>query len=81
MTSESLCKLFSTRDNVQAIRDEMVIIDRTCSDPHNVVSTFDQITRVCQLCLDALDILINSQVSMVHRNFEQTEDMVNNLLK
>jgi exocyst complex component 3 len=46
VTSESLRKLFSTRDNVQAIRDEMVIVDRTCSDPQNVVSTFDQISRV-----------------------------------
>jgi exocyst complex component 3 len=46
VTSESLRKLFSTRDNVQAIRDEMVIVDRMCSDPQNVVSTFDQISRV-----------------------------------
>ncbi|KAI0248975.1 exocyst complex component Sec6 [Lactifluus subvellereus] len=64
-TSESLRKLFSTRDNVQAIKDEMVTIDRMCSDPQNVVSTFDQISRV----------------SMVHRNFEQTEEMVNHLLE
>ena len=46
VTSESLRKLFSTRDNVQAIRDEMVVIDRACSDPQNTVSTFDQISRV-----------------------------------
>ncbi|KAH9024304.1 exocyst complex component Sec6 [Lactarius pseudohatsudake] len=63
VTRESLRKLFGTRDNVQAIRDEMVTIDRMCSDPQNVVSTSDQINRV----------------SMVHRNFEQTEEMVNNL--
>lgn len=65
VTKESLRKLFGTRDDVQAIRDEMVTIDRMCSDPQNVVSTFDQISRV----------------SMVHRNFEQTEEMVNNLLE
>ncbi|KIY45031.1 exocyst complex component Sec6 [Fistulina hepatica ATCC 64428] len=63
-TREGLRKLLHTRNNVQAIRDEMVIVDRECNDPHNVVSTFDQISRV----------------SMVHRNFEQTEEMVNNLL-
>ncbi|KAI9437842.1 exocyst complex component Sec6 [Lactarius psammicola] len=65
VTRESLRKLFGTRDDVQAIRDEMVTIDRMCSDPQNAVSTFDQISRV----------------SMVHRNFEQTEEMVNNLLE
>ncbi|KAI9444471.1 exocyst complex component Sec6 [Lactarius indigo] len=65
VTRESLRKLFGTRDDVQAIKDEMVTIDRMCSDPQNVVSTFDQISRV----------------SMVHRNFEQTEEMVNNLLE
>lgn len=46
VTRESLRKLFGTRDDVQAIRDEMVTIDRMCSDPQNVVSTFDQISRV-----------------------------------
>ncbi|KAI9509758.1 exocyst complex component Sec6 [Russula earlei] len=65
VTSESLRQLFSTRENVQAIRDDMVTVDRMCSDPQNVVSTFDQISRV----------------SMVHRNFERTEEMVNNLLE
>ncbi|KAA1469134.1 exocyst complex component Sec6 [Dentipellis sp. KUC8613] len=64
-TRESLRKLFSTRDNVQSIRDEMQTIERLCSDPQNNVATFDQISRV----------------SMVHRNFEQTEEMVNNLLE
>ncbi|KAG1764057.1 exocyst complex component Sec6-domain-containing protein [Suillus occidentalis] len=54
-----------TRNNVQVIKEEMQIVDRMCSDPQNVVSTFDQISRV----------------SMVHRNFEQTEEMVNNLLE
>ncbi|KAI0060745.1 exocyst complex component Sec6 [Artomyces pyxidatus] len=64
-TRESLRKLFSTRDNVQLIKDEMVTIDRMCNDPQNNVATFDQISRV----------------SMVHRNFEQTEEMVNNLIE
>ena len=60
VTSESLRKLFSTRDNVQAIRDEMVTVDRMCSDPQNVVSTFDQISRVRQFYLaPSLVILIN----------------------
>ncbi|KAI0793788.1 exocyst complex component sec6 [Fomes fomentarius] len=64
-TREGLRKLFGTRSNVQTIKDEMETVDRMCSDPQYVVSTFDQISRV----------------SMVHRNFEQTEEMVNNLLE
>ncbi|OAX43205.1 exocyst complex component Sec6 [Rhizopogon vinicolor AM-OR11-026] len=64
-TREGLKKLFGTRSNVQVVKEEMQIVDRLCSDPQNVVSTFDQISRV----------------SMVHRNFEQTEEMVNNLLE
>ncbi|KAI0796082.1 exocyst complex component sec6 [Abortiporus biennis] len=64
-TREGLRKLFSTRTNVQALKDEMEIVDRECSDPRNVVATFDQISRV----------------SMVHRNFELTEEMVNNLIE
>ena len=60
VTSESLRKLFSTRDNVQAIRDEMVVIDRACSDPQNTVSTFDQISRVGYLLLVPLAFLIDS---------------------
>ncbi|OCH85263.1 exocyst complex component Sec6 [Obba rivulosa] len=63
-TREGLRKLFSTRSNVQVIKDEMETVERLCSDPMNVVPTFDQISRV----------------SMVHRNFEQTEEMVNNLM-
>jgi len=81
VTSESLRQLFTTRENVQAIRDEMVTVDRMCSDPQNIVSTFDQISRVRPLQLASFEVLINSQVSMVHRNFEQTEEMVNNLLE
>ncbi|KNZ72623.1 Exocyst complex component sec6 [Termitomyces sp. J132] len=64
-TREGLRKLFNTRDNVQAIKDEMAAMERQCMDPDNTVSTFDQISRV----------------SMVHRNFESTEEMVNNLLE
>ncbi|RDX50807.1 exocyst complex component sec6 [Lentinus brumalis] len=64
-TRDGLRKLFGTRSNVQGIKDEMETVDRMCSDPKYVVSTFDQISRV----------------SMVHRNFEQTEEMVNNLLE
>ncbi|OBZ66726.1 Exocyst complex component sec6 [Grifola frondosa] len=64
-TRDGLRKLFGTRSNVQTIKDEVETMDRLCSDPQNVVSTFDQISRV----------------SMVHRNFEQTEEMVNNLLE
>ncbi|CAK5273983.1 unnamed protein product [Mycena citricolor] len=63
-TREGLRKLLGTRNNVQAVKDEMAAIDSQCADPANVVATFDQISRV----------------SMVHRNFEQTEETVNNLL-
>ncbi|KAJ7115877.1 exocyst complex component Sec6 [Mycena epipterygia] len=64
-TREGLRKLLGTRNNVQVIKDEMAAIERQCADPANVVTTFDQISRV----------------SMVHRNFEQTEETVNNLLE
>lgn len=50
-TRESLRKLFGTRDNVQAVKDEMETIDRLCSDPQNNVATFDQISRVCHFFL------------------------------
>ncbi|KAF8647740.1 hypothetical protein AX16_006575 [Volvariella volvacea WC 439] len=64
-TREGLRKLLRTRDNIQAIRDEMMVIERQCEDPQNSVPTFDQISRV----------------SLVHRNFEHTEEMINNLLE
>ncbi|KAL0567644.1 SNARE-binding exocyst subunit S6 [Marasmius crinis-equi] len=64
-TREGLRKLLSTRSNVQGIKDEMVLMENEFSDPQNRVATFDQISRV----------------SAVHRNFEQTEEMVNNLLE
>ena len=45
-TREGLRKLFSTRSNIQAIKDEMESVDRMCSDEKIIVSTFDQISRV-----------------------------------
>jgi len=45
-TREGLRKLLGTRNNVQAVKDEMVTVDRQCSDPQNTVATFDQISRV-----------------------------------
>jgi exocyst complex component 3 len=50
-TREGLTKLLGTRNNVQVIKEEMQIVDRMCSDPQNVVSTFDQISRVRYLSL------------------------------
>ncbi|KAJ7583216.1 exocyst complex component sec6 [Mycena floridula] len=64
-TREGLRKLLSTRSHAQAIKDEMVAIERDCNDPQHAVKNFDQISRV----------------SMVHRNFEQTEEMVVNLVE
>ncbi|KIK08995.1 hypothetical protein K443DRAFT_127994 [Laccaria amethystina LaAM-08-1] len=63
-TREGLKKLLATRDHVQAVKDEMITIEKECEDTSIRVATFDQISRV----------------SMVHRNFESTEEMVNNLL-
>lgn len=45
-TRVGLSKLLGTRNNVQVIKDEMQTVDRDCNDPQNVVSTFDQISRV-----------------------------------
>jgi exocyst complex component 3 len=45
-TREGLKKLFSTRENVQGIRDEMAGVDRSYKDPAKEVKTFDQISRV-----------------------------------
>jgi exocyst complex component 3 len=50
-TREGLRKLLSTRNNVQTMKDEMETVDRECSDPQNVVATFDQISRVSVLSL------------------------------
>jgi exocyst complex component 3 len=46
-TREGLKKLFRTRNNIQAIKDELETVERECKDPRNVVATFDQISRVC----------------------------------
>ncbi|KAH7105939.1 exocyst complex component sec6 [Auriculariales sp. MPI-PUGE-AT-0066] len=62
-TREGLRKLMHTRDNVQVLKDEMQSVDRSCSDPDYRVSTFAAITRV----------------SVVHRHFARTEEMVRNL--
>jgi exocyst complex component 3 len=48
-TREGLRNLLSTRNNVQAVKDEMATVDRECIDPQNVVTTFDQISRVSML--------------------------------
>lgn len=45
-TREGLRKLLSTRDNAQAIKDEMITIEKECVDPLIQVATFDQISRV-----------------------------------
>ena len=45
-TREGLRKLFSTRSNIQAIKDEMESVDRMCSDEKIIVSTFDQISKI-----------------------------------
>lgn len=45
-TREGLKKLLGTRANVQAIKDEMSTVDGLCQNPANVISTFDQISRV-----------------------------------
>ncbi|KAG8903179.1 SNARE-binding exocyst subunit S6 [Tulasnella sp. 403] len=62
-TRDGLKKLFGTRNNVQTIRDEMASIDKACRDTATDVTMFDQISRV----------------SLVHRNFAQTDEMVLNL--
>jgi exocyst complex component 3 len=38
-TREGLKKLFSTRKNLQTIKDEMSNVDSLCRDPQNVVKT------------------------------------------
>lgn len=49
-TREGLKKLLGTRNNVQALKDEMQTIDRHCQDPSLTVSMFDQISRVSWPC-------------------------------
>ena len=48
-TRAGLRRLFGTRDQVQAIKDEMSRVDKACRDPQNEIKTFDQISRVCCL--------------------------------
>ena len=47
-TRLGLKKFLSTRQSVQAIKDEMMTIERECEDPSIRVATFDQIGRVCK---------------------------------
>jgi exocyst complex component 3 len=61
----------------------MQVVDALCSDPKNSVSTFDQISRV-SIRPNSLPFGTEGfmrQVSMVHRNFERTEELVTNLLE
>ncbi|KAF8318667.1 exocyst complex component sec6 [Clavulina sp. PMI_390] len=60
---DGLRKLISTRENVNALKEEIRSIEALFNDDRNNVKTFDQISRV----------------SVVHRNFTQTSDMVANL--
>src|ERR1700742_1250379 len=46
-TREALRKLLSSRDNAQAIKEQMIAIDRMCGEQLNTVKTFDKINRVC----------------------------------
>lgn len=48
-TREGLRRLLGTRNNVQAIKDEIISVETMCRDPQNEVKTFDQISRVCPL--------------------------------
>lgn len=45
-TRLGLRKFLGTRENVQAIKDEMVTVEKECEDPSIRVPTFDQISRV-----------------------------------
>jgi exocyst complex component 3 len=50
-TREGLKKLLATRDHVQAVKDEMITIEKECEDTSIRVATFDQISRVrLELC-------------------------------
>lgn len=45
-TRLGLKRFLSTRENVQAIKDEMMTIEKDCEDPSVRVAIFDQISRV-----------------------------------
>ena len=47
-TRDGLKRLFSTRNNVQVIKDELLVMERESNDPRDIVATFDQISRVSQ---------------------------------
>ena len=45
-TREGLRKLLGTKNNVQCIKDEMTVIDKSRNEPQINVQTFEQISRV-----------------------------------
>jgi exocyst complex component 3 len=51
-TKEGLRKMLATRANVQTIKDEMVMVERLCSDPNYRVPTFEQISHVSPPLVD-----------------------------
>lgn len=55
--------LGTSRREMQAIREDLIDIDRLCSDAQKMVQDFPRINKI----------------SSVHRNFASTDDMVNNL--
>ena len=48
-TREGLRRLLGTRNNVQAVKDELLGVESMCKDPQNEIKTFDQISRVRML--------------------------------
>ena len=57
-TREGLLKLLSTRENVQAIKNEMVTVEKECNDPQINVPTFDRIGRVRVHCVFRIHLMI-----------------------
>jgi hypothetical protein len=57
-TKLGLKKFLSTRENVQAIKDEMMAIEKECEDPSVRVATFDQISRVSGIINDITEFLL-----------------------
>ncbi|EJU03705.1 exocyst complex component Sec6 [Dacryopinax primogenitus] len=62
-TREGLRKLMGTRNNVQSVKDDMANVHFLCQDPGARAGEFEQI----------------SWMSVIHRNFALTEEMVSNL--
>ena len=52
-TRLGLKKFLSTRENIQAIKDEMMTIEKDCENPAIRVATFDQISRVRVLSFES----------------------------